>query len=459
MSKSFLDTFKDKGDLFDEEYDGYEHGTDVHVAYGTKISEVVTQKHIALTSEAPDSDEDDYSEAEDYPSDTNYHRFPIETVKNLMPPEQYNIISEALTFEHGPAPTNEENVYMNGSCHQKKSYKVIIRVPPEVFPSEVDLIHWEWQKCPNLLKASRIPNFSFFILLYLGTISRIVRKYQPALITSSKRWWRPVQRSEKFQLLEFDVQFTGLTTKKLKDMPFRLYAQLQVTSNINPSQFRLLCQGWSMPFAIYSHSRQYGYTPPDQCALCKKPKTRVVGTSSTSTSSSSTPEGFKKKDGSRKFYLSKGVHRYPAWRDKNHQKQCEEVENVYMQPEEIKNDVLKLLGIFPIEVLPGDDISVIVFGTKNVNKLFIRLDGEQSIVEFTRFHHASNVFVGKSPVLFSPADYMDEQGKKKFFIRKIGYSHPYDEEEKEEMFEIPESDTTFFLYKTLEDIAPFLPCQ
>ncbi len=454
MSKSFLDTFKDKDDLFDEEYDGYEHGTDVHVAYGTKISEIVTQKHIALTADASDSDEDDYSEAEDYPSDTNYHRFPLETVKNLMPPEQYDIISEALTFEHGPAPMNEKNEYMNGSCHQKKSYKVVIRVPPEVFPSETDLIHWEWQKCPDLLKASRIPTFSFFILLYLGTISRIVRKYQPALVSSSKRWWRPVQRSEKVQLLDFDVQFTDITTKKLKDIPFRVYAQLQVASNTSPSQFRFLCQGWSVPFAIYSHSRQYGYTRSTHCALCKKRKKHVVGTS--------TPEGFKKKDGSRQFYLSKGVYRYPAWRDRNHSKQHEKVEDVSMQPEEmltLKEDVLKLLGIFPIEVLPGDDISVMVSDTKNVEKIFIRLDGEQSIVEFTRFHHASNVFVGKSPVLFSPADYMEEQGKKKFFIRKIGYSHPYDEEEeKEEMIEIPESDTTYFFYKTLEDITQLLHC-
>lgn len=431
---------------YETDYDGHEHAPDVQVSHATSFNGYVKQKHIALTADASDSDDDDYSDDEDYPCDTNYHRTPLEILKGIKP-EEYKMISEGLTFTLGPAPIDDENPFMNGRCHQKKSYKILVSVPPYVFPPELELVELLWKENPRLIQQAIIPTFSYVVLLYLGTISRIVRAYQPAFISTSKRWWQPIRPSNQTQELSFDVQFTDITTRKLKNIPFRVYAQLQVSSSVKQALFRLLSQGCSPTFAIYSHSRQYGYTPPTHCPLCKKKKDNVVSVQ---------PEGFKKKDGSRKYYHSL-EHRFPAWRRDNHGSSSshshpvcneeefeEEFEDEEMTPQ--SSGTLKILAIFPIEVLPGDDMSIIVSGISDeVERLFFGLDGEDSLVDFARLHSNSNVFVGTSPVVSPECTVGQDNKKKRFYIRNVGES-PY------ELLDVPESDNSFFLYKTLEDV-------
>ncbi len=444
-----MSCYDENDELFDSDNDGYEHAPDIQVSHATNVNDLLKQKHIALTADASDSDDDDYSNDDEYPSDANYHRFPLETIKNDIPPQEYQYISEALTFLIGPAPTDDENEHMNGRCHQKKSYKIMISVPPDVFPPVPHLVALQWRRNPDLYRKFIIPTFSYYVLLYLGTISRIVRAYQPAFISTSKRWWQRIQPSKTTQKLYFDVQFTEITTKKLKNIPFRIYAHLQVSSNTSQGQFRFLAQGCSDAFAIYSHSRQYGYTPSTHCPLCNKRKENVI---------SVIPEGFKKKDGSRKFYRSK-EHRYPAWVRENHgsarnntrkRRRCldedvSEEENVGDRRKTSTGGQLKVLAVFPIEVLPGNDMSICVNGmTDDVEELFFCLDGENSPVEFTRLNSNSNSFVGKSPVVFSDES---EETKKRFYIRKIGYS-PYEED----LFDVPESENSYFLYQTIEDL-------
>lgn len=424
-----------------DNYDGYEHDHHVHVNHATHSNQRVIQKHSGITMDDYESDEDDYTDDNEYPSDKNIHRFPLHLWVDKIPAEEYKLFSNSLEFICGPAPFENNE----GHVHQKKSYKICIKVPPHLFSTENmnGIIANEWKLHPDKFDEQRIPVFNWVIILYLGSISRIIRSFQPAIQTASKNWFQQIVPSNKASYYYFDVTFTNITTNKLKHIPFRLHAQLSVESSFSPGVFTLKAAGQSLMFSIYSHSQQYGYTRTTHCTFCGHNKTNET---------LPTPKGFKKRDGSRKLYLSK-EHQLPAWKKEYDQKKrkMDEISSG-LTKESSENTLetfdlcnLKIHSIFPVNVCPGE--SIIIFlqggnGFPNISHIYIFLDGEQSVLEFARIKMDDHAFSGQIPYFTQTAENI---GKKKYFIRRVGFTL-------DEMVDVPENFNTYFCYKTREEI-------
>lgn len=145
-------------------------------------------------------------------------------------------------------------------CHQKKKYNVTISLARSVFLSDSAMGNVENTKNPR----------RFILVVYLGSMTRIHRSFRSAVVSSSKKWFDILDDvPSKYHplLVDFSLNFSQLTSKQRKGIPFRMYAQLQCfTAEKNV----FVAQTNSLPFYIFSHSKQYHYVPQTQCVLCKR---------------------------------------------------------------------------------------------------------------------------------------------------------------------------------------------
>jgi hypothetical protein len=346
----------------------------------------------------------------EYPSDTNYHRFDLNVIKDMVSPQAYEFASDSLTFLHGPGPADPDNC---GHVHQKKNYKVCIQVPPHVFPPLREMRLKSWEKNPDNFKHKHIPVFRYVIVLFLGTLSRIVRAYHPSIRTASKSWVQTIRRSSESCAYTFDVTFTHLTSHKLKSIPLRLYAQLSYESNFDVGTMEFLAQGQSLMFMIHSHSQQYGYVRVSACPLCGHNKAQSQSQS---------------------------------------QSQSQPCVNINT-PGHIATlrESFRVHTVHPKHVLPGEDICVFLNGGDSfptVQNVFILIDGELNPVRFVRVSMDGFAFTGpvphqKHPFASESVGWLDEDTDTKLdgYIRQVG-TDPTN------MFDVPASQNNQFRYKT-----------
>lgn len=351
------------------------------------------------THDAEEILEELQSDNENYPSDENLHRFSwgdIEHGRHI----DYRLKNDII-FMNGPAPMEEINPNNNGRCHLMKNYTIVLRVPPSIFPTTRELVEDEWKINPSLRKRQIVPNFSYIIILYLGSISKIIRGYQHAIQDKSKIWWQSISPLDSEQELIFDVTFTTVTTKKMNSQ-FRLYAQMSVVSTTEPGIMKYLGMGSSTPFSIYSHSKQYGYTPGINCPICNKPREELKSTINHEAT------GLKLKSGKRKFYTEEREEHdkedYMVKRRKKEEQSC------------------KIQKIFPGFVGSSDRLSLVITGVpETISQLYVIMDGFAEIVIFKKeIPEVHNIFfadLSQCTFILKQNHYEDNY----YFFRKIGY--------------------------------------
>ncbi len=441
---------------------------------------------------------------------------------------------------------------MIAACHHKKAYKVVVFVPKNVFPTKSELNYYEMNMvraaasrsrhtstsnapdsdggpqgplpCPDsdhpsevlprrldaaanssvqvavtaalpaaatcALAASRDygVSYRFFIILYLGTLSKIKREFQQSLRELSKIWWLPVEPKNVDQHLTFEITFTNITSVKLK-IPFRIYAQLQVVASTSPGHFTFLCQGRSMPFSLYSHSQQYGFVAPNKCPLCLQynngnsssrvqkqqqfcPKALAVASGDDGGGSDSravvlgsgAATGFKDRAGNRKLYHCSDLNRFAAYRDNvtsataaltltSIGSSISSATTTAAAAGSSFSPNLSLLFIFPKVIQPGEQMQIAVHGTHPTDtKLFVFMDGEPCVVEFFRLHRdVPGLFVANAPMMTglladkSAQQYKAPRGNAApfpLYIRKISRF-----ESKQRMVNLSPSETSMFYFQ------------
>ena len=117
------------------------------------------------------------------------------------------------------------------------------------------------------------------------------------------------------------------------------------------------------------------------------------------------------------------------------------------------NDALTIHSLRPSAVLPGGTVIIFFKGGEafpGVSRLYVSLDGQEKLLQFTRIKMNDHAFSGEVPPLHHSSTELlnttlEQQihfERKRHYVRRVGI-------DAESMLELPETPHNYFCYKTL----------